>query len=143
MNAAPVWIVLLGCAACAPHYAYTFEIPAAADRDLGADIVVDAKANTIALDLTNRTDQVLQIEWAKVSITDKSGLVTPLRPDWDLGWLQPGASVSAHLYPLALPDRGKAAAAYEGESLELTVPVIVRREAKQYHYSLVAHVHEI
>ncbi len=143
MNRAPLWIVLLGCAACAPHYAYTFEVPPAADKDLDADILVDAKANTISLDLTNLTDQVLQVQWSQISITDKRGLVTPLRPDWDLGWLQPRARVSAHLYPLALPDRGRAAASYEGETLELTVPVIVRREPRQYHYSLVAHVYEI
>ncbi len=68
---------------------------------------------------------------------------TTLRPAVDLGWIQPGATASARLFPLALPNKGSAAAAYEGQRFELDVPVIVRREARQYHYSLVAHVREL
>jgi hypothetical protein len=131
-------------AGCASQYAYTFRVdPPVEDTDLRAQIVVDTIANDVALDLTNKTDQVLQVEWAKIAITDTRGRVAPLRPDVDLGWIQPGATVAAKLFPLALPRKGDEAAAYDGQHFDLTVPVIVRREPKQYHYSLVAHVREL
>src|SRR5262245_27440079 len=137
-------LLLVASAGCASQYAYTFHVDEPVeDGDLRAEIVVDTIADDVALDLTNKTDQVLQVEWAKIAITGAKGRVSPLRPAVDLGWIQPGATVAAKLFPLALPRKGDAAAAYEGQHFDLTVPVIVRREPKQYHYSLVAHVREL
>jgi hypothetical protein len=138
------WLLFLASAGCASQYAYTLRVdPPVEDGDLKAQIVVDTIANDVTVDLTNKTDQVLQIEWAKIAISDAKGRVSPLRPDVDLGWIPPGATVAAKLFPLALPRKGHEAAAYEGRHFDLTIPAIVRREPKQYHYSLVAHVREL
>ena|ERR1700690_1705583 len=147
-------------AGCASHYAYTFHVtdpgarPSAKpgdpetveDADVRADLIVDPKAEAIVLTLLNKTDQILAVEWNDIRLTRTDGrvsAVTTLRPDVDLGWLQPGASLAAHLFPLALPRSGEAAAAYEGRHFDLQVPLIVRRETKLYHYALVAHVKEL
>ena len=134
-------LLLLASAGCASHYAYAFHVDEpAADPNLEARIAVDTVSDDIALELTNKTDQVLQVEWADIALTGAKGHVARLRPDADLGWIQPGATIEARLFPLALPREGDAAAAYEGQRFDLSVPVIVRREATVYHYSLVAHV---
>ena len=134
-------LLLLASAGCATQYAYAFRVDEPpADPNLEARIAVDTISDDIALELTNKTDQVLQVEWADIAITGAKGRVSRLRPDVDLGWIQPGATVEAKLFPLALPRSGDAAAAYEGQRFLLSVPVIVRREATVYHYSLVAHV---
>lgn len=132
-------------AGCASQYAYTFQRsgPAVADSDLGADLAVDAAADAVELDLTNHTDQPLQIAWSDISLARADGTATSLRPDIDLGWIPPGAKLSAKLVPLALPHTGDAATAYEGQRFDLTLPAIVRREAKVYHFTLVAHVREL
>jgi hypothetical protein len=139
----PALALALAFAGCASHYAYTFDVPPLRDADVTAELVVDPAVDAIALALTNRTEQVLQVGWADISVAGANGHALPLRPDSDLGWILPGATVSARLFPLALPRDGDAAAAYEGRRLELTVPVIVRRETRQLHYSLTAHVREL
>jgi hypothetical protein len=137
-------LVLLACVGCASQYAYTFHVnEPVEDNDLKAAIVVDTVADDVTLELTNKTDAVLQVDWASTAITGKRGRVSQLRPDVDLGWIRPGATVTARLFPLALPRKGDEAAAYEGQRFDLMVPVIVRRESKQYHYALVAHVREL
>jgi hypothetical protein len=148
-------------AGCAKKYAYTFHVTDPGvhasskagepdmieDADVKAEILVDATTQAILLNVTNKTDQVLQVGWGDISLT--RGAATPtatsttLRPDMDLGWLQPGANVVARLFPMALPRSGDAAAAYEGLRFELSVPMVVRREAKTYHYALAAHVREL
>ncbi len=153
MKALALAVVLAGCAS---HYGYTFHVtdPGARagapggpetleDADVKADVLVDPKAEAIVLTLTNKTDQILAVEWNDIRLTRTDGrvsAVTTLRPDTDLGWIQPGANLVARLLPLALPRSGDAAAAYEGRRFDLQVPLIVRRETKLYHYSLVAHV---
>jgi hypothetical protein len=135
--------VLFAFAACAHSYAYTFQAPAVADADLDAQILVDANADAVHVELTNKTDQVLQIEWADIVIHAPDGRTTGLRPDIDLGWIDPGATVTATLFPLAVPRRGDAAAANEGRRFRLDVPAIVRRESKVYSFTLTAHVREL
>jgi len=92
--------------------------------------------------VTNKTDQVLQVAWAEISITRPDGTGTALRPDVDLGWLPPGVTLAARLFPIALPHSGSAALANQGRRFQLNVPVIVRREAKVYNFTLTAHVRE-
>lgn len=140
-------------AGCATQYAYTFEVsnPGAKrsapntpdiidDADLMAEVLVDTVADAIQLALTNKTDQVLQVDWANVALTRPGGAATMLRPDTDLGWIAPGAHVVARLFPFALPRKGDAAAANNGQTFQLAVPTTVRREAKVFRYTLVAHV---
>jgi hypothetical protein len=137
-------LTMLVAAGCAPRYAYTFSrAEIVDDPDVHAEIIVDPAADSVALELTNKTDQVLQVAWAETSIVGKGGRATNLRPDVDLGWIRPGTTVAARLFPLALPRSGSAAAAYEGQRFDLSVPMIVRRESKQFHYALVAHVREL
>ena len=147
---------LAGLAGCAPRYAYTFHLtgpdvhPAARpgapeaveDADVKAEILVDGAAEAVLLDVTNKTDQVLQVAWAEISLSRPDGTATVLRPDADLGWIQPGGTLSARLLPLGLPQAGSAALVNQGRRFELNVPVIVRREAKAYHFPLTAHVRQ-
>jgi hypothetical protein len=93
--------VLFAFGACARPYAYTFLVtePAArdapggaqiiADADVEAQILVDANADAVHLEVTNKTEQVLQIEWAAIAIHGPDGRTTTLRPDVDLGWVEP------------------------------------------------------
>lgn len=147
-------VALLGSAGCATPYAYEFHVTdrdvrppakpggaeAIEDADLRAEIFVDATGGAILLNLTNKTDQVLQIEWAAITLTRDDGRVTDLRPDVDLGWLQPQATVAARLVAIALPHSGSDAAAYQGRRFQLNVPAVVRRQSRLYHYALTAHV---
>lgn len=134
------WLVGLSLiTGCATRYAYTFRSEAPiADGDVHADVVVDPDAAAVMLHLTNTTDEVVQVDWANITFDGRA-----LRPATDLGWIRPGATATAALVPLALPRTGAAAAAYEGRRFDLTVPVIVRREPRQYHYALFAHVREL
>ncbi len=136
-------LVLAACAGCAPHYAYTFDRVPVPDPDVGAELAVDPATATLALALTNHTGDVVQVGWTDIALAGANGHPLPLHPDADLGWIPAGATLSARLFPLALPREGDAAAAYEGRHLELTVPVIVRREPRQIHYTLVAHVRRL
>jgi hypothetical protein len=130
--------------ACATHYAYKFEPgQPTADADLAAELVVDPDAGALSLALSNQTDQVLQIDWANITLTAPDGSVATLRPDADLGWLQPTARIAARLGPVALPRTGSAAAANDAQTFQVSVPAIVRREPKLYRYNLVAHVHAL
>lgn len=147
---------LLAGGGCATHYEYTFHLtepgahPAASpggpemleDADVKAEILVDGAAEAVLLDVTNKTDQVLQVEWAQISLARPDRTETTLRPDVDLGWLQPGEKLAARLFPLALPHSGSVAIRNQGRPFQLNVPVIVRREAKVYHFTLTAHVRE-
>jgi len=143
-------VALLATAACATPYAYTFHAagdgarPAstpdareiAEDADVRAEILFDpAVQRAILLDLTNKTDQVLQVEWTRISLTRTDGLETRPRPDVDLGWIRPGGTQAARLVPLVLPPSGDAALALQGQRFELAIPMIVRREPRLYRYA--------
>ena len=143
-------VVLLTSVGCATPYAYSFRLenpgarPAVApelrdtvdDSDIRAQLFVDPTgARAVFLDLTNKTDQVLQVEWAKIVMKRSDGSSTSLRPETDLGWIVPGATTSTRLLPFALPSAGDQAAGYQGNHFELAVPMIVRRERRLYRYS--------
>jgi hypothetical protein len=141
-------------AACSKPYTYRFEltdpgaVPAAAaggrdtfeDDSLKAEIQIAGGA--IGLELTNKTDDLLQVEWNKISVARGDGQTTMPRPTVDLGWIRPGQRAAAQLVPLVFPRTGADAAAYEGRHLELDVPVILRREPKTYRFHFVAHVRQ-
>ena len=138
MRAAILLALLVACSG--PDYTYTFRVGGpTGDRDVTAELVVDARAGAIDLALTNHTDAEVQVRWADVALARPDGSVVALRPDADLGWIKPGARVAARLFPFVLP-RGDGAAAYEGRAFRLDVPAIVRRENKVYRFDLVAHV---
>src|ERR1700733_12215774 len=108
--------VLLATLACGPHYAYTFQDTdpgvqhgaapgkpdTIGDADLVAELAIDAAAGVLGLALTNKTDQVLEVDGANITRPAPDGAVATLRPDTDLGWLPPGARVAARLVPVAL-----------------------------------------
>jgi len=142
---------------CATPYAYRFDRldgsaapdPAAAgcqvreDADVRVELRLDPTGErAIFMTVSNQTDQVLQIEWTKLTMTRSDGLVTTLRPDADLGWIEPGQKQLARLIPFALPASGEAAHALDGQRFRLKVPMSVRREQRTYCYDLLAHVLE-
>jgi hypothetical protein len=148
------WTALLASAGCAAPYAYRFDMvdPGARytgrsgardsveDADVGATVLLDpAAAAAVQLEVTNKSAEVLQIDWARITLRHADGTVSSLRPDGDLGWILPGRKQTAWLSPFVLPRDGPAAAAYEGQVLDLIVPMTVRREAKVYHYHFVVH----
>ena len=153
-TAALALTVLLASAGCAAPYAYRFDLadPGARytgrsgardsvdDADLGATMLLDpARTAAVLLEVTNKTTEVLQIDWAQITLRHADGSVSSLRPDGDLGWILPGRVQAAWLSPFVLPRQGPAAAAYDGQVLELVVPMTVRRDAKVYHYHFVVH----
>ena len=137
---------------CASTYAYTFQAPGARhtpdgfdtleDADVRAAVRVDAAGQAVRLDITNKTDQVLEVGWADISLARADGAAAPLRPLADLGWIGPGATQTADLLPLVLPRRDDAARRDDGRTFRLSVPMIVRREPKTYRVQLVAKVEE-
>jgi hypothetical protein len=133
---------------CTTQYAYKFQVVdpgvVSGTRDVVEDDTIKAELavvdDAILLDLTNKTSDVLQVQWSQIAIDRGDGTTTRLRPSVDLGWIQPGAKAAAQLVPFALPRTGVAAARYQGRRLELTVPVIARREATTYRFHFVANI---
>ena len=138
-----VAVLLVALAGCATRYEYSFREVPLQDPDLAARIAVDSDAGALRLELENRTDQMMQVGWTEIAITRLGGRGTTLRPDVDLGWIPPGERVAAHLLRIALPREGGDAAANDGRQFRVDVPVVVRREPKVYHFTLVAHLREI
>jgi hypothetical protein len=146
-------------AGCAPaNYAFSFDLTdpgarnltkpgerdAIEDADVKSEILVDATSfQAILLDLTNKTEQPLQVGWDRISITGPDGVQTPIKPDTGLGEIEPGAKVVARLVPFVLPSTGKLAAAYDGATFELVVPVWVRGQPREYRYHLRARANKL
>ena len=143
---------------CATPYAYQFApldgskandsaaagCPVQKDADVHADLRLDpAGEHAIFMTVTNQTDQTLQVEWTQLTMTRADGLMTTLRPDVDLGWIEPGQTQRARLIPFALPPSGDVAHALDGQRFQLQVPMIVRRERRMYCYGFLAHVQEV
>jgi hypothetical protein len=58
------------------------------------EILVDPTSfQAILLDVTNKTNTMLQVAWNTVSIITPDQTQTPLRPDQALGNVEPGAKV--------------------------------------------------
>ncbi len=143
-------------AACAPaNYYYNFDIaePNAKnspspqgrdvieDADVKAEILVDPTSfQAILLDLTNKTDQTMGVNWDQISIINPDGVATAVKPDSQLGWIQPGTKIVARLLPFTLPSQGAAATAYDESKFVLVVPMVVRGQQKDVRYHLVSHI---
>jgi hypothetical protein len=146
-------LAFLVVAGCAHPYAYSFrwadpDVRVAVDgrevredADVKAALRVDGPA--VLLDLTNKTEEVLQVQWGEISLARPDGQHGMLRPDIDLGWIPPGATTTARLVPLVVPRDGPRALAYQDGQFELDVPVTVRREPRRYHFTLIASVREL
>lgn len=149
---------LLALASCATPYAYCFHLenpgakPASTpgggevmeDADIRTEIAVDPTgAQAILVDLSNKTDQVLQVEWTRISVTRSDGSSSTPRPDVDVGSIFPGSSQRARLAPFALPRSGSPAASYQGARFELAIPMIVRRESSLRRYSFTVDVRKL
>lgn len=143
---------LLCLAGCATNYRYRFQLTnkaahlagAPGERDSLEDNQVKAEiqvgGDAILLDLTNKTSEVLQVEWSRIVLDRGDGTRTSPRPDVDLGWIAPGAKVSARLVPFVVPHSGKAALAYQQRHLELSVPLVVLRQSIVYRFQFVTQV---
>jgi hypothetical protein len=145
-------LFLLATAGCAPaSYLYGFDIsdPGAQNfKDFrrpdileDADVKVEVRADpsefkAVAFDVTNKTEQPLQIQWETISIVGPDHEQRPLRPNAQLGPLEPGAKVSALLVPFELPSVGDAAKAYDDSTFEMVVPMLVRGASREYRYHL-------
>jgi len=152
-------VFLLASAGCGPtNYAYSFNLtdPGARnltrpgerdvieDGDVRAEILVDPTSfQAILLDLTNKTDQDLSVNWNGVSIVGPDGSQTPLHPDSAAQSIEPNARLVARLIPFVLPARGAPAAAYDNSTWELVVPMMVRGQPREYRYHLRAQVHAL
>src|SRR5947207_13282813 len=100
-------VALLALAACSSTYAYSFHVDGAhpapggleavEDDNIKAEIQIDATSQGVRIDVTNKTDQIVQVGWGDVALLRADGHGTTLRPDSDLGWIQPGQVQSAHL----------------------------------------------
>jgi hypothetical protein len=143
-------LVLAAFAGCATPYAYHFQLAEAPQIGDGAgdtfeDAVVKARLQVagdgIALDLTNKTDEVMQVQWSKIELDRGDGTTTALHAATDLGWIEPGESAQADLVPVAFPHEGDAALAYQHRKIELAVPVIAKREQATYRFHFLVSVH--
>jgi hypothetical protein len=146
-------------AACGPsNYAYSFDLtdPGARnlqrpgqrdvieDADVRSEILVDPTSfQAILLDITNKTDQTLSVNWSAVSIIGPDGTQTPLHPDSAAPSVEPNARLVSRLVPFVLPSQGSPAAAYNNSTWELVVPMVIRGQPREYRYHLRAQVHTI
>src|ERR1043165_1295311 len=108
-----------------------------------SDLAVRVDGAAVLLDLTNKTDEVLQVDWSAISLAHPDGYHAALRPDVDLGWIPPGATTAARLLPIVVPRDSSRALTSQHREFALEVPVTIRREPKRYHFTLVASVRKL
>jgi hypothetical protein len=146
-------------AGCAPaNYAYNFDLtdPGAKnltkpgerdvleDADVKSEILVDPTSfQAILLDITNKTDAMLQVDWTRLVVIGPDKVETPIKPDAPLGAVEAGAKIVARLVPFALPATGAPAAAYDNSNFELVVPLIVRGQPREMRYHMNAKVKKL
>jgi hypothetical protein len=137
---------------CASHYAYRFQLsdPGARlasapgrgdvleDPDVTAEVQMAEGA--VVLSLTNKSGDVIEVDWKKIVLDRGDGTSSKPRPEVDLGWIQPGAQVTARLVPFVVPRSGDHAAAYAERRLELDMPLVVHNEPKTLKLHFIAHV---
>ena len=144
---------------CAPaSYVYTFDLtdPGAhnltrpgerdtiEDADVKAELLVDPTSfQAILLELTNKTGATLDVDWQGVAIVGADHVENRIRPDNRPDPVEPGAKIVTRLVPFVLPEKGPAAAGYEGATFELVVPVLIGGKNKVYRYHLLAHVNKL
>jgi hypothetical protein len=145
-------LALAAVSGCAPaSYLYSFDLtdPGAInypdfrrpdvieDPDVKLEVRADpTEFKAIALDVTNKTEVPLTVQWSLMSIIGPDAVQNPIRPQTDPGPIQPGAKVTALLVPFTLPSTGAAAKMYDGTTFELVVPLVVRGAPRESRYHL-------
>jgi hypothetical protein len=145
-------ILLVLLAGCAPAtYLYSFDLtdPGAQNfKDFrrpdvmeDADVKVEIRADptefkAVALDVTNKTDAPLTVQWEQISIIGPDHEQRPLRPNAFAGSIEPMAKVQTVLVPFELPQIGSAAKFYDNTDFELVVPMVVRGMPRESRYHL-------
>jgi len=146
-------------AGCAPaSYAYSFDLtdPGARnltkpgerdtleDADVKSELLVDPTSfQAILLDLTNKTEVPLQVQWSQISMIGPDKSQVPVHPDTTIGAVEPGARITARLIPFSLPSVGDAAKAYDNTDFELVVPLVIRGAAREARYHLHARTNKL
>jgi len=146
-------------AACAPaHYLYGFDVvePGAVnfkdfrrpdvleDPNVKLEVRADpTELRAIALDVTNRTEVPLLVEWGRISIISPDHMERRITPQQPLGEIEPSAKLPALLATFELPSVGDSAKMNDGQVFELVVPVGVRGAAREYRVHLRATVQKL
>jgi hypothetical protein len=111
------------------------------DADVKTEVLVDPTSfKAIALDVTNKTDVPVDVQWNAIAVVMPDHTQMPLHADAQLASVDPTAKVSARLIPFELPSQGAPAKAYDGATFELVVPMVVRGQPREYRYHLIARV---
>jgi hypothetical protein len=126
---------------CATPYALKFErIERTSDPDVEVEATLDASnAREIVLTVHNLTARPLQVAWGKIVLLDPDDAKTALRPESDLGWVEPSQTLTAQLSPFTLPTAGDEAKALDARRYVLEIPMTVNDEARVVHCTFVAH----
>lgn len=149
----------LTAAGCAPaNYLYAFDItdPGAVnykdsrrpdamdDPDIKLEVRADpGEFRAVALEVTNKTDVMMQPQWDQISIVGPDQMQRPLRPSAAVGDVEPRAKVKVLLAPFELPTQGPEAKGYDGTTFELVIPVVIRGSLRPYRIHLQAKLKKI
>jgi hypothetical protein len=144
-----LFVFLVGCAPATYLYDFDLTDPGAQnfkdfrrpdvmeDADLKVEIRADpTEFKAVALDITNKTDAPLMVQWGQISIVGPDHEQRPLRPNSGVGSIEPMAKVSTVLVPFELPQIGGAAKFYDDTDFELVVPMVVRGMMREARYHL-------
>lgn len=153
MRTLPI-LPLLSLLACAPaNYLYAFDLTdpgaqnfpdfrrpdALEDADLRLEVRADpGEFRAVALDVANKTDGQVSVGWGGIVLVAPDGAQTALRPGSAPYAIEPGEKASVVLTPFELPTQGPAAAALDGATFVLNVPVVVRGTSRVVHLHLQA-----
>jgi hypothetical protein len=149
-------LLAVGCAPANYYYSFDLTDPGAQnlnkpgqrdtleDADIKAEMLVDPTTfQAVALDVTNKTNQTVQVQWSQIVIVAPDGSQVALHPDTQLGWVEPGLKVAARLVPFVLPASGPEAAAYDNAKFELDVPMVIRGTPKLYQFHMIVHMQKL
>jgi hypothetical protein len=149
MRVLPLALLLIGCAPA--QYLYQFDLtdPGAVnykdfrrpdvieDGDVRVEIRVDpTEFKAIALEITNKTETELAVNWGGIFVVDPMHQQTQLGSTNPERVIMPTAKIITQLTPFSLPDIGPAAKMYDGTDFEFVVPMIVRGSPREYRYHL-------
>ena len=145
--------------ACAPaNYVYNFDLsdPGARnlsrpgerdvleDADLKTEILVDPTSfQAIALDVTNKTNAPIQINWAGIYVITPDHTQQWLKPDSMQSEIASNVRATTRLIPFTLPPSGPGAAVYDNSTFELVIPMTVRGLPRDYRMHLLAKVKKL
>ena len=95
------------------------------------------------LDIINKTNDLILVDWNNIVLITPEGNQIPLRPDQMEGPIQPTARSSARLVTFSLPTRGGAASQYDNQVFQLVVPMQVHGALREYRYHMLAHAQSL